>query len=124
MGKFLRAACRLALVLTIDFAYSLQAIGTIDTSFKLRFCLYGEKVRKMTFAQRMSSFVYAVSSLFNIFLLISLFAMPVVLVANKPLVAYANDTELRWLIRACFAALLSNRLFEIALFLPSGYSTG
>lgn len=50
--------------------------------------------------------------------------MPVVLVSGKPLVAYANDEELRWLIRACFAAFMCNRLSELALFLPSGYATG
>lgn len=103
---------------------SLQAIGTVDTSFKLRFCLWGEKIKKMTLAQRMSTFVYAISSLFNIFLCMSLFAMPIVLISNKPLVAYANNAQLRWLIRACFGALISNRLSEITLFLPSGYATG
>jgi len=101
-----------------------QAIGTVDTSFKLKFCLWGDKIKQMTLAQRMSTFVYAVSSLFNIVLVISLFAMPVVLISGNALVAYANDEQLRWLIRSCFAALVSNRLCEIALFLPSGYATG
>jgi hypothetical protein len=74
--------------------------------------------------QRLSSFVYALLSLFNIFLTLSLFAMPVVLISNKQMVAYANDEQLRWLIRSCFAALVANRLCEIALYLPSGYATG
>ena len=68
--------------------------------------------------------MYAILSLFNILLMLSLFAMPVILITNKPLVAYANDTQLRWLIRACFAALFVNRLAEIALYIPSGYVTG
>ena len=72
----------------------------------------------------MSTFIYAVSSLFNIFLCLSLFALPVVLISNKPLVAYANNEQLRWLIRACFGALISNRLSELALFLPAGYACG
>jgi len=42
----------------------------------------------------MSSFLYAFLSLFNILLTISLFAMPVVLIAGKPLVAYANYEQL------------------------------
>lgn len=100
------------------------AIGTVDTSFKLKFFLWGDKIKKLTTAQRLNSFCYAVMSLFNIFLVLSLFAMPIVLISNKRLVAYANDTELRWLIRACFAALFFNRLTEIILYLPSGYATG
>jgi len=56
--------------------------------------------------------------------MLSLFAMPIVLIANKPLVAYANDTQLRWLIRACFATTVLNRLCEFVLFIPAGYATG
>ena len=100
------------------------AIGTVDTSIKLKFCLWGSKIKQMTFAQRFSSFVYAFLSIFNIFLTISLFAMPVVLIMNKPLVAYSNNSQLRWLIRSCFAAIASNRFCEFVLYLPSSYSTG
>ena len=78
----------------------------------------------MTFFQRMSSFIYAVLSLFNLLLTISLFALPVVLISGRPLVAYATDNQLRWLIRSCFIALVTNRLSELALFLPAGYATG
>lgn len=78
----------------------------------------------MTFYQRLSTFIYAVLSLFNIILTISLFALPVVLISGKPLIAYTNGTQLRWLIRACFASLFTNRLCEFALFIPSGYQTG
>ncbi|KIX10523.1 uncharacterized protein Z518_01606 [Rhinocladiella mackenziei CBS 650.93] len=100
------------------------AIGTVDTAFKLRFCLWGDNIKHMTFAQRASGFIYAFLSLFNIFLTLSIFAMPVVLITNKPLVAYATENQLRWLIRACFAAMVCNRLCEFVLFLPSGYATG
>ncbi|EHY56623.1 hypothetical protein HRR83_002294 [Exophiala dermatitidis] len=100
------------------------AIGTVDTAFKLRFCLWGEKIKEMTFAQRASGFIYAFLSLFNIFLSLSIFAMPIVLICNKPLVAYSTENQLRWLIRACFAATACNRLCEFVLFLPSGYATG
>ena len=100
------------------------AIGTLDTSFKLKFCLWGDKIKKLTIAQRMSSFIYAMLSLFSVFLMLSLFAMPIVLVMNKPLVAYATDNQLRWLVRACFGAFFSNRFCELCLFIPSGYATG
>lgn len=78
----------------------------------------------MTFAQRASSFIYAFLSLFNIFLTLSIFAMPIVLITNKPLVAYATDNQLRWLTRACFAVVVFNRLTEFLLFIPAGYATG
>lgn len=100
------------------------AVGTVDTAFKLRFCLFGDRVRQMTFAQRASSFIYAFLSLFNIFLTLSIFAMPIVLITNKPLVAYATDNQLRWLTRACFAVVVFNRLTEFLLFIPAGYATG
>lgn len=112
-----------------DFASHLKqrtrwAIGTVDTSFKLRFCLWGENIKKLTGYQRMSSFIYAVLSLYNIFLTLSLFALPCVLLSGNRLIAYANEGQLRWLIRACFIALMTNRICELALFLPSGYATG
>ncbi|KKY21460.1 putative glycosyl [Phaeomoniella chlamydospora] len=100
------------------------AIGTVDTSFKLKFYLFGDNIRRLTVAQRLSSFCYAVMGLFNIVLVMSIFAMPVVLIINQRLVAYANDNQLRWLIRACFASIAVNRLCELALFIPSGYTTG
>ena len=100
------------------------AIGTVDTSFKLKFCLYGEKVRQMTFAQRFSGFLYAMLSLYTILLSISLFAIPVILVMGKPLVAYSTQEQLRWLIRVCFLSFVSNRICEFVLSLPAGYHTG
>lgn len=100
------------------------AIGTVDTSLKLNFCLWGPKVRLMTTAQRFSGCLYACLSFYTITLTISLFAVPIILVMNKPLVAYATENQLRWLIRACFAATISNRLNEFVLFIPAGYHTG
>ncbi|KAM5359653.1 hypothetical protein ACJZ2D_014326 [Fusarium nematophilum] len=100
------------------------AIGTVDTAFKLNFSLFGDKVRQMTVAQRFSGFLYASLSLYTILLTISLFAIPIILVMGKPLVAYATEEQLRWLVRACFASVISNRLCEFVLFIPAGYHTG
>ncbi|KAL2761034.1 glycosyltransferase family 2 protein [Sodiomyces alcalophilus JCM 7366] len=100
------------------------AVGTVDTSFKLNFCLFGEKVRHMSFAQRFSGFMYASLSLYTILLTVSLFAIPVIFVMGRPLVAFATDEQFRWLIRTCFAAVVTNRLCELTLFLPAGYHTG
>ncbi|PHH67501.1 hypothetical protein CDD82_1418 [Ophiocordyceps australis] len=100
------------------------AIGTVDTSFKLNFCLWGEKVREMNFAQRFSGFMYAMLSIYTIPLVISMFAIPIILVMRKPLVAYANDDQLRWLIWAAFAATMTNRLCEYVMSIPAGFNTG
>lgn len=105
-------------------ANDIQAIGTVDTAFKLKFCLYGEHIKQMKFFPRLSGFLFALLSLYNIPLMISLFALPIVLVSGMPLIAYANDDQLRWLIRACFATVFINRLCEIVLYLPAGYGTG
>jgi hypothetical protein len=78
----------------------------------------------MPFMPRVSGFLYAILSLYNIPLMISLFALPIVLMSGKPLIAYSNFTQLRWLIRSCFAAVMINRLCEFALYLPAGYATG
>lgn len=100
------------------------AIGTVDTAFKLKFCLYGDKVKQMTPAQRFSGFMYASLSLYTVLLTISLFAIPIILIMRRPLVAYASGDQLRWLLRICFASTITNRLCEFALFLPAGYHTG
>lgn len=100
------------------------AIGTVDTAFKLKFCLYGDHIKHMKFFPRLSGFLFALLSLYNIPLMLSLFALPIVLVSGMPLIAYANDDQLRWLIRACFATVLINRICEIVLYLPAGYATG
>ncbi|KAG9255593.1 nucleotide-diphospho-sugar transferase [Emericellopsis atlantica] len=100
------------------------AIGTVDTSFKLNFSLWGDKVRDMSVAQRFSGFLYATLNLYTIMLSVSLFAIPIILAMGKPLVAYSTDNQLRWLIRACFASLMANRLCELVLSMPAGYRTG
>ncbi|KKA27202.1 hypothetical protein TD95_002095 [Thielaviopsis punctulata] len=100
------------------------AIGTVDTSFKLNFCLWGPHVKQMTFAQRFSGFLYAMLSLYTIILTISIFAVPIILIMEKPLVAYATDDQLRWLMRGAFGAVVTNRLCEFAMFAPAGYHTG
>ncbi|RDW85324.1 hypothetical protein BP6252_02914 [Coleophoma cylindrospora] len=100
------------------------AIGTVQTAIKLKFCLWGSSVRKMTLAQRFSGFLYATLSLFTILVTVSLFAIPVVLLWGKPLIAYANETQLRWLIRSAFAATISSRICELILCIPAGYHVG
>lgn len=78
----------------------------------------------MSFFQRLSGFVYTIASFFTIFLTMSLFTMPIVLISGGTMVAYADIEQLRWLIRVCFIALVLNRLNEWVLYLPASYRLG
>ncbi|CAK7216515.1 hypothetical protein SCUCBS95973_002824 [Sporothrix curviconia] len=100
------------------------AIGTVDTSLKLNFCLWGDAVRHMTFPQRFSGFLYSFLSLYSILFSVSLFAIPIILVMGHALIAYETENQLRWLIRLCFIALITTRINEVFLFMPAGYHTG
>lgn len=100
------------------------AIGTVDTAFKLNFSLWGKDVGQMSVAQRFSGFLYATLNLYSVLLTLSLFAIPIILAMGKPLVAYATEEQLRWLIRACFAAVICNRICEFLLSMPAGYRVG
>ncbi|RVX65886.1 hypothetical protein B0A52_10250 [Exophiala mesophila] len=99
-------------------------IGTVQTSFKLRFSVFGPLVKHMTFPQRLCGFVYTISSLFTVFLVMSMFTAPIVLVAGGNLVPYTSMNQLKWLIRANFLTTILNRVNEFISYLPSGYRTG
>lgn len=102
----------------------IQTIGTVQTSFKLRFSLFGPLVKHMTFPQRLCGFVYTISSLFTVFLVLSMFTAPIVLVAGGNMVPYNTTDQLKWLIRANFLTTILNRINEFVSYLPSGYRTG
>lgn len=99
-------------------------IGTVQTSFKLRFSVFGPLVKHMTFPQRLCGFVYTISSLFTVFLVLSMFTAPIVLVAGGNLVPFTTIDQLKWLVRANFLTIVLNRINELISYLPSGYRTG
>lgn len=105
-------------------AHITQTIGTVQTSLKLRFSIFGPLVKHMTFPQRLCGFVYTISSLFTVFLVASMFTAPIVLVSGGNLVPYNTINQLRWLVRSCFLTTVLNRLNEFISYLPSGYRTG
>ncbi|KAF4625484.1 hypothetical protein G7Y89_g12682 [Cudoniella acicularis] len=96
-------------------------LGTLQTALKLKFCLYGDLVKGMSFFARLSAFVFAIDAFFKIFLLIALLTIPIVLISGGQLVAYSSYSQLRWQIRLCFASLILTRLNEWITYLPSGY---
>ncbi|KAJ9493779.1 hypothetical protein LTR99_007507 [Exophiala xenobiotica] len=99
-------------------------IGTVQTSLKLRFSVFGPLVKHMTFPQRLCGFVYTVSSLFTVFLVLSMFTAPIVLVSHGNLVPFTTMNQLKWLIRSNFLTTVLNRINEFISYLPSGYATG
>ncbi|TVY83419.1 Cellulose synthase catalytic subunit [UDP-forming] [Lachnellula suecica] len=96
-------------------------LGTLQTALKLKFCLFGDVVKGMSFFARLSAFVFAIDAFFKIFLLVALLTIPIVLISGGQLVAYSNNNQLRWQIRLCFASLMLTRLNEWITYLPSGY---
>lgn len=99
-------------------------IGTVQTSLKLKFCLYGPLVKHMSIMQKASGFVYTVSSLCTIFLVLSLFTVLIVLYEGGTMVPYASTDQLVLLIRLNFTTMICNRINEWVTYLPSGYFVG
>lgn len=81
-------------------------------------------MKQIPLFQRLSGFVYTISSLFYVFLTRSLLAVPIVLVAGGTLIAYANNDQLKLLVRLCFIALVANSFNEHIMSLPAGYRLG
>ena len=96
-------------------------LGTLQSALKQRFCLFGPMVKKMTFFQRLSGFVFTVDAFFKIFLLISVLTIPIVLISGGTLVAYSTYTQLRWQVRLAFTVLILSRVNGYITYLPSGY---
>jgi cellulose synthase/poly-beta-1,6-N-acetylglucosamine synthase-like glycosyltransferase len=99
-------------------------LGTLQTATKLRFFFWGKTIKKMTFYQRLSGFVFSMDALFKMFLLISMATIPLVLVCGGQLVAYTTTTQLRWQIRLCTISLILTFLNVWITYLPSGYRLG
>ncbi|RDW76064.1 hypothetical protein BP5796_06885 [Coleophoma crateriformis] len=96
-------------------------LGTLQTALKLKFCLFGDLVKGMSFFARLSAFVFAIDAFFKIFLLMALLTIPIVLISGGQLVAYSTTSQLRWQLRLCFISLVLTRLNEWITYLPSGY---
>lgn len=98
-----------------------QTIGSLQTSAKLNFFLFGRGVQGMSLPQRFCGFVFTLATLSTVPSTLSLLLFPIVLVSGFRLVAYADDDQLRWLLRLAFFSLVTNRLNEWIAFAPAGY---
>lgn len=98
-----------------------QTIGTVQTSAKLNFFLYGRICRGMSFLHRFCGFVFTLGTVSTVSSTASLLMFPIVLVSGYRLVAYADNDQLRWLIRLAFFSLFINRINEFIAFTPVGY---
>jgi cellulose synthase/poly-beta-1,6-N-acetylglucosamine synthase-like glycosyltransferase len=100
--------------------HSRRAIGAFCTTWNHRFFLFGPLVRRLTFLQRIASFITGVDAFLHILLIAALLIIPSVFISGGTVVAYARNDQLRWLIRLCFISLITARLQEWTTILPSG----
>lgn len=100
------------------------AIGTVQNAMDANFYLWGDLTKRMTTRARLSSFLIGVLSFYPLIFTISLFTIPVILILGEPLVIFSSENQFRWLIRTAFATVISRRIMEFILYIPSGYHTG
>ena len=98
-----------------------QTIGTIQTSAKLNYFLFGPLCREMSLLQRFCGLVFTLEALSTIPSTISLLLFPIILASGLRLVAYAHEDQLRWLIRLAFFTLFTSRVNDWIAFVPAGY---
>jgi hypothetical protein len=78
----------------------------------------------MTFPQRWCIFTFAFNTIMAIPVFLAYFIIPALLYWGRDLLVYVHDDQLRWQIRLCAIWVVSLRINEIVLTLPSGYIQG
>lgn len=78
----------------------------------------------MTFTQRWCIFTFAFNTMWAIPVFIAYFVIPALLYWGRDLMVYNTMNELRWQLRLCTIWILSLRINELVLTLPSGYIQG
>ncbi|PWN50738.1 glycosyltransferase family 2 protein [Violaceomyces palustris] len=96
-------------------------LGTMQTTKKLNWFLFGDRIKQMTIMQRLSGLTYAISSLFNIAICGTFVVFPFVLYSDGNLVPVTNPNQMKLLIRLVFMQILCGRLHELIWSLPGGY---
>jgi len=82
------------------------------------------QTKHMTFPQRWCIFTFALNTFMAIPVFIAYFIIPALLFWGRDLLVYVTDTQLKWQIRLCAIWVVSLRINEIVLTLPSGYIQG
>ncbi|KAH4601907.1 hypothetical protein HBH82_167390 [Parastagonospora nodorum] len=100
------------------------AVGTLETAQELNWGLPGKYTKHMTFPQRWCIFTFAFNTIMAIPVFIAYFIIPALLYWGRDLLVYVTDDQLRWQIRLCAIWVVSLRINEIVLTLPSGYIQG
>ncbi|KAH7082723.1 nucleotide-diphospho-sugar transferase [Paraphoma chrysanthemicola] len=100
------------------------AVGTLETAQELNWGLPGKHTKHMTFPQRWCIFTFAFNTMMAIPVFIAYFIIPALLYWGRDLLVYVTLTQLRWQIRLCAIWVVSLRINEIVLTLPSGYIQG
>ncbi|KAH8723402.1 nucleotide-diphospho-sugar transferase [Phaeosphaeriaceae sp. PMI808] len=100
------------------------AVGTLETAQELNWGLPGKHTKHMTFPQRWCIFTFAFNTMMAIPVFIAYFIIPALLFWGRDLLVFVTDDQLRWQIRLCAIWVVSLRINEVVLTLPSGYIQG
>ena len=75
----------------------------------------------MSLLQRFCGLVFSLATISTVPTTVSLVMFPIILASGFRLVAYVDEDQLRWLIRAAFFSLFANRMNEWIAYVPAGY---
>ncbi|KDQ13661.1 glycosyltransferase family 2 protein, partial [Botryobasidium botryosum FD-172 SS1] len=96
-------------------------LGTIQTTHNLNWWLWGARIRKLTFVQRLSGLTFGVTGVLNIASCLSFVVFPYVLFSGNVLIPVTSSSEIKLLIRITFANIMAERAHEILWSMPTGY---
>ncbi|KDQ13662.1 glycosyltransferase family 2 protein [Botryobasidium botryosum FD-172 SS1] len=96
-------------------------LGTLQTTNNLNWWLWGARIRKLTFMQRLSGLTFGITSVLNIAVCLSLIVLPYVLFSGSVLIPVTDSSEIKLLIRITFVNTMAGRFHEILWSMPPGY---
>jgi len=86
------------------------------------FYVWGPRCRMMSVKQRIIGLIYVIHSIGNIFMTLSILALPLVLLSGQALVTYSGKDDLRLLLWFAFAFTLSEWLEDCIVARVVSYS--
>ena len=96
-------------------------IGGLQTAYKMRSCLFGPNARHMKFSQRISGLLFPAMIISNAIITIPLFAIPLALLLDFPLIGYSSAAELHQLLALAALAYSTVLLNELVLSVEVGF---
>ncbi|KAI9893875.1 MAG: hypothetical protein M1814_005428 [Vezdaea aestivalis] len=96
-------------------------VGRIQVAVAMRFYIFGDKVKKLSFRQRCAALIATTLSLTNISTTVSLILLPLAMLLGRPLVISPNHQGHRRLLSMVVAAVMSEWLDVYVVSLITGY---